>query len=407
MLDGSRSDVFEKDKQPAPDGEGRRSSSAAAARRRRPPRGDERPDLASAARRPRRSRRWRSSSRDDADRHAADPGPAAHPARRTGRRSEARPLLDALLAYVRKMPAAERTVAGGARRAAIRRRAGGAAAGRPRRKPVREELGELGVRVIRLGTRARADGSTTRTCIVVRAGKPVEFVFENTDLMPHNFVIAQPGALEEIGTAGRGDGHAARRAGAAVRARSRTRCCWPARCCSRASRRSSASPRRRSRASIRMSAPIPATGGGCTGRCTSSTTSTSTWPTPRRTWPSNPLPIKDELLEDRRPRTEWKLEDLAAGRRASSTHGRSFANGKQMFQVASCVACHKLDGVGNEFGPDLTKLDPKLTAADILKEMLEPSAKINEKFQTYVFETRVGQGRHRPGPRGDAASRSR
>ena len=58
-----------------------------------------------------------------------------------------------------------------------------------------------------------------------------------------------------------------------------------------------------------------------------------------------------------------------------------------MFQVATCVACHKLDGAGSEFGPDLTKLDPKLTPADILKHILEPSAKINEKYQTYVFET--------------------
>jgi putative heme-binding domain-containing protein len=62
-----------------------------------------------------------------------------------------------------------------------------------------------------------------------------------------------------------------------------------------------------------------------------------------------------------------------------------------MFTVASCVACHKLEGVGNQFGPELTKLDPKWHAADILKEMLEPSAKINEKFQTMVFRLDSGQ----------------
>ncbi len=38
--------------------------------------------------------------------------------------------------------------------------------------------------------------------LAVQAGKPVEFVFENTDLMPHNFVITLPGALEEVGNAG-------------------------------------------------------------------------------------------------------------------------------------------------------------------------------------------------------------
>ena len=35
--------------------------------------------------------------------------------------------------------------------------------------------------------------------LVVKAGRQVEFLFENNDLMPHNFVITQPGALEEIG----------------------------------------------------------------------------------------------------------------------------------------------------------------------------------------------------------------
>jgi hypothetical protein len=35
--------------------------------------------------------------------------------------------------------------------------------------------------------------------IVGQAGKPVEILFENSDMMPHNFVITRPGALEEIG----------------------------------------------------------------------------------------------------------------------------------------------------------------------------------------------------------------
>src|SRR5688500_19994020 len=48
--------------------------------------------------------------------------------------------------------------------------------------------------------------------------------------------------------------------------------------------------------------------------------------------------------------------------------GRSYAAGKQMFTVGTCIACHKLDGVGNDFGPDLAKLDLKLKPADIRSE---------------------------------------
>ena len=51
----------------------------------------------------------------------------------------------------------------------------------------------------------------------------------------------------------------------------------------------------------------------------------------------HPLPVADELLKFNRPRKEWKLEELAAG--VEHLHGRSYSNGKQMFQVANCLAC--------------------------------------------------------------------
>jgi putative heme-binding domain-containing protein len=104
---------------------------------------------------------------------------------------------------------------------------------------------------------------------------------------------------------------------------------------------------------------------------------------------AHPLEIRDELLKDNRPRTEWKFEDLA-GAVAEMKNGRSYNNGKHIFQMATCIACHKLDGMGNEFGPDLTKLEPKMTPADILKDILEPSAKINEKYQSFVIELKNG-----------------
>src|SRR5262249_24947739 len=78
----------------------------------------------------------------------------------------------------------------------------------------------------------------------------------------------------------------------------------------------------------------------------------------------NSLPILDDLLKFTRPRTEWRYEELAA-EVEKLDHGRSFSNGKQMFQVANCVACHKMNGLGTEIGPDLAKLDPKLKATDI------------------------------------------
>jgi len=104
----------------------------------------------------------------------------------------------------------------------------------------------------------------------------------------------------------------------------------------------------------------------------------------------HPLPIADDLLKLNRPRTEWKYEELAPAV-SKMDSGRSFVNARQMFQVANCIACHKMNDVGTAVGPDLTKLDPKLSATDILKDILEPSFRINEKFQSFSFELFSGK----------------
>ena len=55
------------------------------------------------------------------------------------------------------------------------------------------------------------------------------------------------------------------------------------------------------------------------------------------------------------------------------------------FRIASCVACHRLNGDGSQLGPDLKTLDPKYQAQEILAEILEPSKQINADFATNVF----------------------
>jgi glucose/arabinose dehydrogenase/azurin/HEAT repeat protein len=63
---------------------------------------------------------------------------------------------------------------------------------------LRRELLGLGVRVFAIkAVREQMRYDTTR--IVVEAGQPFEIFFENIDMMPHNLVVVQPGAREEIG----------------------------------------------------------------------------------------------------------------------------------------------------------------------------------------------------------------
>jgi putative heme-binding domain-containing protein len=246
----------------------------------------------------------------------------------------------------------------------------------------------LGVRVVRIGTLFERM-SYDKDVLALRAGKPVEFIFENSDLMPHNFVITEPGAMAEIGLL------------------SESTAQDPA-----SARRNYVPPSSKILLSSRLLQPrelqklsftAPTKPGVYPYVCTYP----GHWrrmygalyvvedldaylENPEAYLASHPLEIKDELLKDRRPRTEWKLEDLA-GPVETMEPGRSYANGKHLFQVANCSACHKLEGVGTEIGPDLTKLDVKLMPVDILKEMLDPSAKINEKYQTYILTLDSGK----------------
>src|SRR5262249_49938128 len=113
-------------------------------------------------------------------------------------KEEAKPLLDSIVAHVRKVPVAERTTPEVLDALQL---ADNLASLLPlgEAKAVRKELGELGVRVIRLGT-VPDQMLYDKERLVARAGKPVEIIFENSDLMPHNFALLQPGSLEEVGT---------------------------------------------------------------------------------------------------------------------------------------------------------------------------------------------------------------
>ena len=96
------------------------------------------------------------------------------------------------------------------------------------------------------------------------------------------------------------------------------------------------------------------------------------------------LKILDPLLNQLGRSREWKFEDLAS--RIEQLHGgRSFEVGKQLFTVSTCAACHKVDGKGSAIGPDLAQLDAKIQPLDILKSVLLPSDKIENKYLPYQF----------------------
>ena len=312
-------------------------------------------------------------------------------------KEDAVPLLDALVASIQKTPVTDRTSPASLDALEF---ADALTTLLPadQAKKMRSTLSELGVRVIKIGT-IFEKMSYDKDIVVVAAGKPVEFVLENSDLMPHNFVIAKPGSLEEIGMLSEAN---AQQPGFAEKFY-----------IPHSDKVLAKSTLMQPRETQKISFNAPKEPGVYPYVCTYP----GHWrrmygalyvvadldeylANPDAYLAANKIEAVDSLLKDRRPRTEWKVEDLAdvlATLSGDAGHGDhhhatpNYGNGKQLFTVANCVGCHKVDGVGRDFGPDLTKLEPKWSGVDILKEILDPSAKINEKFQSNIIELSNGK----------------
>ncbi len=302
-------------------------------------------------------------------------------------KEEAQPTLDKLLAYVRKVPVAERN------NSAVldAMQFGDSLAGllpADDARHVRKELGNLGVRVVRLGTLPEKM-EYDKERLAVQAGKTVDIVLENNDLMPHNFVIVQPGSMEEVGMLGETTG---------LQPDAFKRQFVPP-----SNKVIFASRLLQPREQQRLSFTAPTKPGVYPYICTFP----GHWRRmygalyvvenlddyqagPEAYLAKNPLPLLDGLLKFNRPRTEWKFDELRP-LAENLDHGRNYANGKQMFTVASCIACHRLNNVGTQVGADLTKIDPKWKPVDVLKKILEPSSHINEKFYTYILTLDSGK----------------
>jgi len=74
--------------------------------------------------------------------------------------------------------------------------------------------------------------------------------------------------------------------------------------------------------------------------------------------------------------------------------GGDSARGRQVFfntNGVACKNCHRIQKEGKEIGPDLTTIGKKLTPAQLLESILEPSKRIDPKYVTYLAETTKGR----------------
>ncbi len=89
---------------------------------------------------------------------------------------------------------------------------------------------------------------------------------------------------------------------------------------------------------------------------------------------------------------EWAMTDFADFNKIAHPHDEpTLARGTAAFAKARCNQCHVIAGRGVNLGPDLAESVKTMKGEELLRQIIEPSNKINEKFQNYQFVTKEGR----------------
>jgi putative heme-binding domain-containing protein len=290
-------------------------------------------------------------------------------------KDQVEPLLEGLLSFMPKVPVGQRTEADFV--SAFQLASDLASLLPPEKsKAAHKTLRDLGVSVVVVRTLAE-QMLFDKSLIVVEAGKPVEITLVNDDAMPHNLVVIAPGALEEIGEAAEkmqpdADDKGRLYVPDSQKVLHATKLVEPAQ-------------------RARLSFTAPEEPGDYQFVCT--------FPGHWRRMVGTLAVVKDveAYLASRaaapEPKvTEWKLEDLSADLPKVAA-GRDFKVGKELFTKLACAQCHKLGKAGSNYGPDLTDVFKryKNDRADVLRQILEPSLVIADRYRNYEFETKDGE----------------
>jgi hypothetical protein len=85
----------------------------------------------------------------------------------------------------------------------------------------------------------------------------------------------------------------------------------------------------------------------------------------------------------------WTVEELTPAL-AEVGRERDFTKGKQLFRDASCIACHRFNGQGGIFGPDLTAVAKRYSRPVLLREIISPSVQVSDQYQSHIILTDAG-----------------
>jgi len=86
------------------------------------------------------------------------------------------------------------------------------------------------------------------------------------------------------------------------------------------------------------------------------------------------------------PGRTWTEETALAAWRDAKVF--DFENGRRMFEAAACSMCHRVGDLGGAQAPDLTGVGSRMTPADLIQSIVNPSAVVSDQYAQSVI-TRV------------------
>ncbi len=245
-------------------------------------------------------------------------------------------------------------------------------------KEYRNRLDAVSVRVIRMTT-VIEEMRYDLKYFAVEAGRPAQLILKNEDLMPHNLVITMPGKLKEIALLAANMAPDEAPDGKQYVPKNQdilfATGMVPA----------------NKQESLTFTAPSEP------GEYPYVCTFPNHWMRmygvmvvvkDLDAWLKDPQVPKDPIGNNRSFVKNWKLQDLES-EIESGTRGRSDEIGARIFKEATCAQCHPIGTTGRNIGPSLNDVATrwKNDKAGILREILEPSHKIDPKFALYSVLT--------------------
>ncbi len=235
----------------------------------------------------------------------------------------------------------------------------------------RQRLSEVTVRVVRIKT-VEEEMRYDTPYFAVEAGKSVQIVLENHDLMPHNLVITTPGSLKEVAQLGLAAGPEGGWKGLAYVPES--------------DKVLHATEMVAAEKQTRLTFTAPTQPGEYPYVCTFPQHWYRMYGVMVVTenldeWLKNPVEPANPIGSNRTFVQAWTVEELK-DELDTGLRGRSPEIGQKIFVEASCAGCHKVTGEGGIIGPDLTDVVSRWKGdrVGVLREILDPSHKVDAKY---------------------------